>query len=1120
MRTRLPASFLVTCALALSLCGADETAIWEVGKPDGGNAELALAPNGYTRFSGDGFFVVGVSDARRDWPYVHPGPDDNWAGSRQHAFVVLFGLAQVPAAGECRLQVALLDTQGANPPLLRIELNGRALERELPRGGGDASVFGDPAKGKKHAFEVPFPASLLRLGDNEVRVTTLRGSWILYDCLALRAPAGAVLAPAKARTLLESVKCVRALKEIDGVTLQPLQISLRHFGDSADAVVRVEGAPEKRVKTPRGASTVEVLVPAADKETTRTLSVQVAGVEIAGTPVAIKPVRKLTVYILPHSHTDIGYTEIQTAIEKKQVENLRQGIEYARKTAAYPEGARFVWNVEVLWAADLYLRRLGEADRTRFFEAVKKGQIAFNGMYLNELTGLCRPEELLRLFRYATALGRACGVTIDSAMISDVPGYTWGTVTAMAHAGVRYFSTAPNYFDRIGTILREWENKPFYWVGPDGQSKVLVWIPFWGYAMSHRYGVMSPQLVDDFLDGLERRGYPYDIAHVRWSGHGDNAVPDPSICDFVKEWNAAYAWPKFVISSTSAAFRALEQRYGDKLPLVRGDWTPYWEDGAGSSARETALNRASADRLAQAETLFAMRNPGKYNAADAEDAWNFVLLYSEHTWGAWCSVGEPERKETREQWEIKQGYALQADRRTRALLAAAAASADGAEAVVPGAVDVVNTLGWTRTALVTVPAAMSKAGARVTDASGAPVPSQRLASGDLVFLAKDMPPLAARRYTLADGAPHTEGGARAEGATLLNDRVRVGVDAKTGGIVELAARDIPGNFAPASGEALNEYVYLPGDNLADLARNGPVTIRQGEQGPLVASLVVTSKAPGCRELRRELCLVAGMDHVLVRNTVDKARLQAKSYHAKEGKESVNFAFPFNVPGGQMLLDLPLGLMRPEADQMPSACKNWFTVGRFADVSDASRGVTWVTLDAPLVQVGGITATLLNSQSDPNVWRAKVEPTQKLYAWVMNNHWGTNYRAYQEGPVDFRFVLRPHGKLDKAEAARFAIGASTELLALPARGEAPSGLPLLRVEPADVLLAALKPSDDGTALIVRLYGASGEARQATLSWTRAPKALTLSSTAEERGAEVTGPIEVPGCGVVTLRAEMR
>ena len=31
---------------------------------------------------------------------------------------------------------------------------------------------------------------------------------------------------------------------------------------------------------------------------------------------------KRTVYILPHSHTDIGYTTIQTDIYEKQVNNL------------------------------------------------------------------------------------------------------------------------------------------------------------------------------------------------------------------------------------------------------------------------------------------------------------------------------------------------------------------------------------------------------------------------------------------------------------------------------------------------------------------------------------------------------------------------------------------------------------------------------------------------------------------------------------------------------------------------------------------------------------------------------------------------------------------------------
>ncbi|HWH71673.1 MAG TPA: glycosyl hydrolase-related protein, partial [Candidatus Sulfotelmatobacter sp.] len=254
--------------------------------------------------------------------------------------------------------------------------------------------------------------------------------------------------------------------------------------------------------------------------------------------------------------------------------------------------------------------------------------------------------------------------------------------------------------------------------------------------------------------------------------------------------------------------------------------------------------------------------------------------------------------------------------------------------------------------------------------------------------------------------------------------------------------------------------------------------------------------------------------------VDKARLQAKSFMAKEGKESLNFAFPFNVPNGNILLDVPLGVMAPETDQMPSACKNWFTVGRWADVSNKQRGVTWVTLDAPLLQIGGLTARLLNSQTNPDVWRKQVEPTQKIYSWAMNNHWGTNYRAYQEGPTVFRFVLRPHRKSGPAEAARFATGFTQPLLARPAGGSPPVQ-PLLRVAPDEVLVTALKPSEDGKAWIVRLFGASGKAASAKLHWGQcAPKAVFLSDTSEQPGQKVAGRVPVPGYGLTTLRVEFQ
>jgi len=277
---------------------------------------------------------------------------------------------------------------------------------------------------------------------------------------------------------------IRGLVKKNGKLAQPIQLTIAHAGIDATLVVRADHQEVDHRVLSTGTHTFNVYADPVKTARQVLIDYEIAG-KSDSAEVRVEPVRKMQIFILPHSHHDLGYTDLQSNIEAKQVANISKGIELARNTANYPPGARFVWNLEVLWGADLFMRTKTEPEREELITAVKKGWIGLNGMYANELTGLCRPEELLQLFRYSTELGNQCGVRIDSAMISDVPGYTWGTVSAMAQAGIRYFSAAPNRFDRIGTFMVEWQDKPFWWVSPSGNERVLFWVPWTGYAMSH-----------------------------------------------------------------------------------------------------------------------------------------------------------------------------------------------------------------------------------------------------------------------------------------------------------------------------------------------------------------------------------------------------------------------------------------------------------------------------------------------------------------------------------------------------------------------------------------------------------------------------------------------------------
>jgi len=900
-----------------------------------------------------------------------------------------------------------------------------------------------------------------------------------------------------------------AIRRGAGRDLQTLRAEVVHLGtDPVPAVVSARG---ERIETQvsLGYNTIRLAVPAVSDPTPIEVEVRVGDAAPRTVRATLEPVPRRTLYLLHHSHTDIGYTHHQSEVERMHWSFFEQAADLGERTADYPEGARFKWNSEVIWAFDSYLRHATPEKRDRVIEAARRGWIGLDALYANELTELCRGEELFRLLEPAREITRRYGIPIESAMITDIPGYTWGLVPVLAQSGVRYFSIGTNTGHRIGHLLETWADKPFWWVSPSGEERVLCWVAGRGYSWFHSglgFKKVEKRLTEepifDYLQELEEADYPYDIVIFRYNIGSDNGPPDPIVADVVREWNETYVSPRIVIATTTEAFREFERRYGDRLPEVRGDFTGHWEDGAASTARETAMSLAAAERLVAAQNLWAVRKPESFPAERFRAAWEEVLLFHEHTWGSWDSISNPDGELSKGQWETKREFATQADRCAWELLEDATGSGVP-PAGGPGLLlDIWNPCSWERDDLVVIPVdpGVSRDIAVFDVATDTRLPSQRQSTDELAILVRDVPPLGARRIRIdvgpKDGAGvpplPPSGPALVKETALTNGLLTVEVDPESGAIRTLVAAGIPGNLVDTSRLAgLNDYLYVAGRDPSDPKRTpAKPTITAIARGPLFAALRVESAAPGCRKLVRGVVLWAGATHVDVVNLLDKEPVY--------DPEGVHFAFPFRIESGVPRFDLAWGFFRPDVDQIPGSCKNYFTAERWADVSNDSHGVTLVSVGAPLFEVGGITA-------DPIAvgWKTHVEPSSTLLSYVMNNYWETNYKAMQEGEAVFTYAILPHGRFDAAAAERFALERSRPLAYSHADAESPPAEPVFTVSPDDVLVTSILPEEGAKAYLVRLFNASAEPRLAQV---------------RSREGEVLHSMQLPGLGVRTVRLE--
>jgi alpha-mannosidase len=823
--------------------------------------------------------------------------------------------------------------------------------------------------------------------------------------------------------------------------------------------------------------------------------------------VTLDPVKRRQIYLLSYSHNDIGYTDLQPNIEKKQWRNLEEALRIIKKTRDYPEDARYKWNMEVLWSLDGYLRQATDSIRAEVIQAIREGNIGLNAFYANVLTGLTNAVEMTHLTEFARTLESTFSVPITTALVSDVPGFSWGIVPSLAQSGVRYFSSSPNSGDRIGYTLDDWGDKPFYWLSQSGKERILMWVAGASYASFHEGTLtkLGDEKVFKMLRKLDETNYPYQIVQLPYTVGGDNGPPDPDLPDFVKRWNEKYTSPRLIIATHEQMFKEFERRYGPALPTYSGDFTPYWEDGAASSANETAVNRQSADRLIQTEALWAMRAPESFPESEFAAAWRDLILYDEHTWGAYNSISEPDLPFVKGQWAIKRSFAADADSLSRALQLRIIPAEESRQKPGNG-FDVYNTQSWPRTDIVYLSKEHSVGGDLVTDEVGNRIPSQRLSSGELAVLVKNVPPMCAKRFFVKKGGAFTVGSTTVSGHVVENGFLSLSINPASGAIESLLWKRNGLQLVDVGDwTGLNEFLYVPGKNPEDAKRLSNVRVTVKERGKLISSLLVQADAPGCKSFSYEARVFDGISRIDLIDEFDKDTIRAK--------EGVHIAFPFSIQDGQLRYDVAFGVVRPDSDQLPGSCKNFFSVQSWVDVSNDQRGITWSSPDAPLIEIGTITAE--------KPWLKRTRSTQSFFSYVMNNYWHTNYKADQGGQTTFRYSILPHGVFDGAEATKFGIEQRQPLIVNPADSSRMLNKPLFELEPATVVMLSTKSLPLEHAWLLLLYNPTSLSRTVTLQWNKDVQVSMCSSDCFGRiGGQLESSFEVAAYGSCYVRVNRR
>lgn len=811
------------------------------------------------------------------------------------------------------------------------------------------------------------------------------------------------------------------------------------------------------------------------------------------------PVKR--VLLIHHSHTDIGYTMDQPVVWELGRRFLDAALDLAGEGADDADDA-FRWTVETTGPLLHWLRHASDRQIEQLKRLERVGRIEITGMLAN-LTPLVDTDQLIDTLQPIRLLRERYGFSVRHAMNCDVNGHNWPLVDVLLDAGIEAFSMAVNDHFFGGAPL----DRPsiFRWQGPSGRK--LPTLHGWHYMFGNWLGI--PEDAErlqttwpEIARRLEERQWPLDCIAIQLTDGRDNGTADPRLPAFVRRWNAEGNLPHLRLALPREWWGEVHAA-GVELPVLRGDWTDFWNFGAISTAREQRVNRQSRSRLRAADAFaiapFTRQEDGRALRRERdrirESAWHSLHFWDEHTWGASNSIGAAESDDTVAQWYHKAHFAYRA--RSLSMLLQRDAVADLARWIARDARDAVvvfNPSAWPR-----------EAGGPVTDRlltrrglSEDFAATRHAVDRDGGSVQKWLPAVVVpgfgwRVVQTAELLDPGKVGA-SEIAVVENHRHRIAFDRQRGGIAawydkrlgrELVDATAPWPMAGFVHEEVADHdhdfprylLYRRQGSLLFSERGWGEQWRAHRSGAVLRSHRVwhTARgwhveqrlgAPAVDDIRLEFSLPDRADYLEVRASW---RMRPTVH-----PESTYLFFPFVLDAVTARFDAGGVAVRIDEDQLPQCCRDYFTVQRWVDLSDATGGMTIATPDNPLIQVG-----------DFNFGRGARQANIRkpwLLGWVTNNYWHTNFRAHQGGAVQARYALMPYaGKFDEAAAHRLGEEFAQPMVLAPV-WEPPQCAPalprecaLLKLPAPPVLVLHILPVETGALL--RVFNASDQPQHA-------------------------------------------